>query len=534
VGDPIIRLERYSDGKSDSSASLKLVDKLEKETAGLTQETATPAATSRVFRITLVLCTFFFVILAFLALSIFGNDNYYTIKKGENAYIVANKFNVPLDILLKLNELTDPLSIEEGARIKIPTIHDVHTVKAGDTLYSIAKLYGIKRYELIKYNRLAGIRKLKSGDRIFIPRTLTDIQISVDNRTGLVPFQVRFNIDTNTRDRIRSYKWELGDNATSTNRNPIYSFKEKGTYYASLTVIDENGNEVKSNTIPIVARSLAHIGFDAPKYVTLNKNDAFSLETKVIDNLNNRIEFEYKTRIEQNPALVRQIGKSDRFEIINTGFSKITFSVKGYEHTAYFFISPIPSKHVPGPDVEWYKTQFNTGLNGNCGPASVAMAIHWSTGTNIDVRNIRKQIGLPSKDGGIGFNHMINIFGRYKMRTRLQTIRSEEEIFKIIDSDDIVILLFNSGKIRKTNSNIQETLFDRYYDDSVGHFLIVKGYSLNKEYFVVYDPIPGDWWLNSVRYSDGVSMIGKNRYFSAKEVFGALKTRTILIVSRDK
>lgn len=426
MGDPIIRLERYSDGKSDSSASLKLVE----ETADQTQETATPPATKRGFRITLVLCTFFFVILAFLALSIFGNDNYYTIKKGENAYIVANKFNVPLDILLKLNELIDPLSIEEGARIKIPTIHDVHTVKGDDTLYSIAKLYGIKRYELIKYNRLTIMRKLKSGDRIFIPRTLTDIQISVDNRTGLVPFQVRFNIDTNTRDRIRSYKWELGDNATSTNRNPTYSFKEKGTYYASLTVIDENGNEVKSNTIPIVSRSLAHIGFDASKYVTLNKNDVFSLETKVIDNLNNRIEFEYKTKIEQNPALVRQIDKSDRFEIINTGFSKIKFSVKGYEHTAYFFVSPAPSKHAPGPDVEWYKTQFNTGINGNCGPASVAMGIQWSTGTNIDVRSIRKQIGMPNQDGAIGFNHMISIFGRYKMRTRLLTIRGPEEIFE--------------------------------------------------------------------------------------------------------
>ena len=530
MGDPTIRLERYSDGKGDSSASLKLVE----ETTDLTQEAVTPPATNKVFQITLVLCSFFFAILAFLALSIFGNDNYYTIKKGENTYIVANKFNVPLDILLKLNELTDPLSIEEGSRIKIPTIHDVHTVKGGDTLYGIAKLYGIKRYELIKYNRLTSMRKLKSGDRIFIPRTLTDIQISVDNRTGLVPFQVRFNIDTNTRNRIRSYKWELGDNATSTNRNPTYSFKEKGTYNASLTVIDENGNEVKSNTIPIVSRSLAHIGFNAPKYVTLNKNDVFSLETKVIDNLNNRIEFKYKTIIEQNPALVRQIGKNDRFEIINTGFSKITFSVKGYEHTAYFFISPIPSRHVPGPDVEWYKTQFNTGISGNCGPASVAMGIQWSTGTNIHVRGIRKQIGLPNKDGAIGFNHMISIFGRYKMRTRLQTIRGPKEIFRIIDSDDIAIVLIHSGKIKKTNSGIQQSLFDRYYDDSVGHYIIIKGYSLSKDFFVTYDPIPGDWWRNSVRYSDGVSMIGKNRYYSAKEVFGALKTHTILVISRDK
>lgn len=95
-------------------------------------------------------------------------------------------------------------------------------------------------------------------------------------------------------------------------------------------------------------------------------------------------------------------------------------------------------------------------------------------------------------------------------------------------------MLIHSGKIKKTNSSIQQTIFDRYYDDSVGHYIIVKGYSLSKDFFVTYDPIPGDWWRNSVRYSDGVSMIGKNRYYSAKEVFGALKTHTVLVISRDK
>jgi PKD repeat protein len=527
VGDPIIKLERYGESERNNSG-LKLVV----ESSDQTVETA--PRFSRGFKITLVTCTILFVILAFLALSIFGNDNYYTIKKGENAYTVANKFNVPLDILLKLNELTSPTSIAEGSRIKIPTIHDVHAVKSGDTLYSIAKLYGIKRYELIKYNRMNNMRKLKPGERIFIPRTLTDIQISADSRTGLVPFQVHFNIDTNTRDRIRSYRWVLGDNATSTNRNPTFTYKEKGNYFVTLTVIDENGNEVESNTIPIVARSLAHIGFGASKYVTLNKDDIFSLETKVIDNLNNTIEFDYKTKVEQNPSLLRQIGKTDRFEIINTGYSKITFSVKGYEHTSYFFVSPIPTKHVAGPDVEWYKTQFNTGINGNCGPASVAMGIQWSTGSDINVRSVRSQIGVPNKDGAIGFNHMINIFSKYKMRNRLQTVHSPEDLYRIIDAGDIAIVLIHSGKIKKTKSSIQQSLFDRYYDDSVGHYIIVKGYSLDKEYFVTYDPIPGDWWRNSIRYSDGVSMIGKNRYYSAKEVFGALKTRTVLVISQNK
>jgi len=297
--------------------------------------------------------------------------------------------------------------------------------------------------------------------------------------------------------------------------------------------VDENGSEVRSNTIPVVARSLAHIGFGARKHVVLNTDDTFSLETKVIDNLNNTIDFHYKTRVRQNPSLVRQIDDTDRFEITGTGYSKITFEAKGYSHTSYFFVSPIPTKHVPEPDAEWYKTQFNTGLNGNCGPACVGMGIHWGTGIDIGVRNVRQQIGMPSKDGAIGFNHMLNIFRRYKVKVRMQALHSAQDIRNIIDDGQIAIILIHSGKIGRAKGYIRKRMFDRYYDDSVGHYIIVKGYSLDGEYFVVYDPIPGDWATNSVRYDDGVSMIGKNRYYSSKQVFDALKTPMVLVISQD-
>jgi len=349
-----------------------------------------------------------------------------------------------------------------------------------------------------------------------------------------VPFTVRFNIDTNTRDRIRSYRWELGDGTVSSNRSPSYTYTEKGTYSVQLTVVDENGNEVRSNAVSIVARSLAHIGFGARKHVVLNKDDVFSLESKVIDNLKNTIDFHYHADIRQNPALVHQIDDTDKFEITDTGYSKITFEVEGYEHTGYFFISPVPTKHVPEPDAEWYKTQFGTGINGNCGPACVAMGIHWGTGIDIGVRNVRSQIGMPSADGAIGFNHMLNIFRKYQVDVRLQTIRSAAEIRRIVDRGDLAIILIHSGGIKQAKGNIRRRIYDRYYSDSVGHYVIVKGYSLDNEYFVVYDPIPGDWSTNSTRYTDGVSMIGKNRYYESDQVFSALKTPTILVLSQAK
>ncbi len=537
MSESIIDLQEYKDRNDAQSPALSLVKK---------DKTSLPAANpSRVKAQKIVLSVFIllFVFLTILAAGIFGNDNYYTIKKGENAYTVASKFNVPLDILLKLNEMTGTFQMEEGARIKIPTVHDVHHVVSGDTPYSIARQYGIKRHELVKYNRLvghasagrtsAGHNYLKEGDRIFIPRILSDIQISSSRKTGLVPFEIQFSVDTNTRDRIRAYRWTLGDGNTSANRSPSFAYEQKGTYYVSLTVADENGNEVTSNTITVVARSLAHIGFNARTYVTGNKNDLFSLNTRAIDNLNNTIDFDYEINITQNPKLLLQIGRTDEFEIVGIGYSKITFEVKGYKHTSYFFVSPIPSKHVPGPDVEWYKTQYGTGLNGNCGPASVAMGIYWAKGTNIPVRTVRSQIGMPSEDGAVGFSHMITIFERHKVRVKTKVVKSPANIRSEIDSGNLVLLLFHSGSIEQTKRDPRNSFYNRYYSDSVGHYIIIKGYTENKEYFIAYDPIPGDWYRNLLRYADGVSMIGKNRFYSAKEVFSALKTRALLVISKS-
>ena len=485
------------------------------------------------FRTAVIISTILFFILTILALGVFGSDNFYTLKRGEDAYSVSGKFNIPLNVLLELNELQHASQMKDGDRIKIPTVHDIHIVRDGETLYQIAKDYGIKRYDLIKYNRINGTAKLTKGDRLYIPRVLSDIQISASIRTGLVPFNVMLNIDTNTRDRIRSYQWELGDGTTSANRNPSVIYSKKGTYYVRLTVEDENSNVVTSNTIPVVARELAHIGFNAPTFVTVNKNDVFSLETTVIDNLNNTIEFDYPISIVQNPKLLKQKERTDEFEIIATGYSKVTFQVAGYEHTSYFFVSPVPTVHVPEPDLNWYKTQHGTGLNGNCGPASISMGIQWARGLEIPVRTLRTEIGMPYEDGSITFHNMIDTFRRYKVTAELRTVSNVGEIRQIIAGGNPVIILLHTSKLEKTKGKIQTSVFGRYYTDEVGHYMVLKGFSEDGNYFAVYDPIPGDWYLNRIRYSDGVSMIGKNRYYPADEVFAALKTRTLVVIYPD-
>jgi murein DD-endopeptidase MepM/ murein hydrolase activator NlpD len=96
----------------------------------------------------------------------YANGNYYIIQKGDNLYRVAKRFNVPLDVLLKVNGIQDPTELKVGMKIIIP---GVHIVQKGETLYSLAKTYGISVNELMKLNHISDPSRLKVGQQLVVP-----------------------------------------------------------------------------------------------------------------------------------------------------------------------------------------------------------------------------------------------------------------------------------------------------------------------------------------------------------------------------
>jgi PKD repeat protein len=491
----------------------------------------------KIVRVSMISSCILFFVFILLSLRIFGNDNYYTVRQGENLYSISRKFNVPLNALRSLNNIQDTsgngkntrTDVKKGDRIKIPTSHDTYIVRKGETLYDISQRYGVKHYVLVDYNKLSDSR-IKPGDRISVPRVLSDIQITANSTTGLIPFMVQFEIITNTRERIKSYNWDFGNGKFSSEKRPFYTYKEKGTYKAKLTVVDENNNEIDSNTLTINVRRLANIQFNAPEYFEIaSKGDIISLNAKAIDNKGDSVDFNYKCKITGDPLLLKQIGTSDKFKVIDTGYSKITVEAEGYSHTGYYFVSPVPSIHNARNDVNWYKTQFNTGHNGNCGPSCASMAILWAKNIDVPIRKIRNFIGFPSADGGVGFYLLVRTLKKYQVENIYQKITSVNDIFDILDKGSIIIFLYNRGSISVQKGDIKDNLYGRYYTDSGGHYSIIKGYSLNRKYFVIYDPIPDDWWRNSFRYRDTVSMAGRNRYYAVSEVWKTISKHVLEI-----
>ena len=80
----------------------------------------------------------------------------YTVKRGDSLYTIANRYNTSVDNIKSLNNLvTNNLSI--GQVLKIPNISNNNTtyiVKKGDNLYSIARKFNVSVDSIKRKNNL--------------------------------------------------------------------------------------------------------------------------------------------------------------------------------------------------------------------------------------------------------------------------------------------------------------------------------------------------------------------------------------------
>ena len=108
------------------------------------------------------------LVVLFLLLPCFipaANESY-TLKKGETLYRISRKFDVPVHILQRYNQIADPSSLREGTRIQIPMRY---AVEKGDTLYSISRRFGVDLNTLMEFNGISDSTALRIGAVLYIP-----------------------------------------------------------------------------------------------------------------------------------------------------------------------------------------------------------------------------------------------------------------------------------------------------------------------------------------------------------------------------
>ncbi|MCM1053479.1 MAG: LysM peptidoglycan-binding domain-containing protein [Ruminococcus sp.] len=104
-----------------------------------------------------------------------GTNNIYSVKRGDTLTKIANIFHVTVSNLVTWNNIKNPNLIYINEKITIkPTNNDhliAYKVKKGDTLSFVATSYKVSIYELQKVNKLKNINYIIPGEIIYIPET---------------------------------------------------------------------------------------------------------------------------------------------------------------------------------------------------------------------------------------------------------------------------------------------------------------------------------------------------------------------------
>lgn len=181
----------------------------------------------------------------------------------------------------------------------------------------------------------------------------------------------------------------------------------------------------------------------------------------------------------------------------------------------FFVILPLFTAFA---EADWYKSQIGTGQEGNCGPASVAMAFGWySTGKSIAVKRVRSIIGNPHPDGGTSFANLTHALRYFGVPYKLTETFSQEDLELLLIRGNIAIVLYQPAFISRTSQHdLNAGINYRLSREDASHYSIIKGET--HFFFIVNDPMPK----------------GEDRYYFKKELFDALKSTVVIEILKKE
>ena len=108
----------------------------------------------------------------------------YTVKPGDNLWIISNRYKVTQQSIINANGLDNPGSLVVGMNLLIPTPSpsSAYSVKRGDTLSAIAKKFNITVSQLIAANNLVYPYTIYPGQIIKIKPVLETIGYFIPSR----------------------------------------------------------------------------------------------------------------------------------------------------------------------------------------------------------------------------------------------------------------------------------------------------------------------------------------------------------------
>ncbi|WP_343207275.1 LysM peptidoglycan-binding domain-containing M23 family metallopeptidase [Azospirillum formosense] len=90
------------------------------------------------------------------------------VQRGDSAYSLSRRYNVPLRDLLEVNHLSPPYQLQVGQRLVLPVSRQ-YIVQRGDTLYGISRMFSADMSELTRLNGLTAPYAVQAGQPLRLP-----------------------------------------------------------------------------------------------------------------------------------------------------------------------------------------------------------------------------------------------------------------------------------------------------------------------------------------------------------------------------
>ncbi len=101
-----------------------------------------------------------------------GSAGIHTVSKGETVYKISERYRLPMQDIIAVNNLSPPYMLDVGQRLELPPPRE-YRVRPGDTLYGVARLFNVSSNAVARLNDLRAPYKLSSGQVLRLPSPVT-------------------------------------------------------------------------------------------------------------------------------------------------------------------------------------------------------------------------------------------------------------------------------------------------------------------------------------------------------------------------